>query len=251
MLAATGKALNDTPSALPACYQNDLLAALSAEVRNRLSTHLELVHLPLGRVVYEPGEVMRQTYFPIDSIVSWLGVLKSGVSVEVSMVGNEGLVGVASCVGDGSTPLRAVVHCAGLAYRLRAQRLIDEFNRHGEMLVLLLHFTQALMTQMAQTAVCNRCHTIDQQLCRWLLLSLDRLPGNQLTMTQELLANLLGVRREGISDAAGKLHEFGAIEYRRGHITVLDRLRLATLGCECYAIVKEASDRLMPCVPPR
>ena len=246
-----GSCVNDTPLALPARYQNHLLAALPADVQNRLSPHLEVVQLPLGQVVYEPGEVMRQAYFPIDAIVSWLGVLKSGVSVEVSMVGNEGLVGIASCVGDGSTPLRAVVHCAGFAYGLLAQRLKDEFDRHGGMLILLLHFTQALMTQMAQTAVCNRCHTIEQQLCRWLLLSLDRLPGNRLNMTQELLGNLLGVRREGINDAAGRLHELGVIKYKRGHITVLDRPKLATLSCECYAMIKEANDRLLPSVPPR
>ena len=184
---------------------NHLLAALSPEIRDRLFPHLELVEMKLGDVVYESGDSLRYVYFPIDSIVSLLYVMESGASGEISVVGNEGLVGVAVFMGGESTSSRAVVQSAGVAYRLRGQKLKDEFNKHGELLHLILRYTQALITQMAQTAVCNRHHSIDQQLCRWLLLSLDRLPGNRLTMTQELIANMLGVRREGVTDAAGKL----------------------------------------------
>lgn len=226
--------------------QNRLLAALPAEVQGRLIPHLELVPLPLGKVLYESGEALRHVYFPTDSIVSLLCVMKNGASAEISLVGNEGLIGVAVFMGGDSTPSRAIVQSAGYAYRLLSQRLKDEFNRHGDMLQLMLRYTQALITQMAQTAVCNRHHAIDQRLCRWLLLSLDRLPSNQLTMTQELIASMLGVRREGVTDAAGKLQRLGVIEYSRGHIKVHDRHKLEQLSCECYAVVKTETDRLLP-----
>ena len=226
--------------------KNHLLAALSPEIQARFFPLLEMVPLPLGKVVYESGDVLRHVYFPTDSIISLLYVMESGASAEISVVGNEGLVGVAVFMGGESTPSRAIVQSAGSAYRLPGQRLKDEFNRHGELLMLMLRYTQALITQMAQTAVCNRHHSIDQQLCRWLLLSLDRLPDNKLVMTQELIANMLGVRREGVTDAAGKLQRLGVIEYSRGHITVLDRARLEILSCECYAVVKKETDRLLP-----
>lgn len=226
--------------------QNHLLAALPLEVQERLFPHLELVELPLGKVLYESGDAMRHVYFPADSIVSLLYVMESGASAEISVVGKEGLIGISLFMGGESTPSRAIVQSAGSAYRLLGQRLKDEFNRHGEMLLLMLRYTQSLITQMSQTAVCNRHHSVDQQLCRWLLLSLDRLPGNQLTMTQELIANMLGVRREGVTDAAGKLQRLGVIEYSRGQITVLDRARLEKLSCECYGVVKKETDRLLP-----
>ena len=229
--------------------QNHLLGCLSAEVRDRLLPLLELVPLPLGKVIYEPGDTLRHVYFPTDSIVSLLYVMENGASAEISVVGNEGIVGVALFMGGLSTPSRAVVQSAGSAYRLLGQRLRDEFNRHGELMVLMLRYTQSLITQMAQTAVCNRHHSIDQQLCRWLLLSLDRLEGSELTMTQELIANMLGVRREGVTEAAGKLQKLGVIEYSRGKITVLDRPRLEQLSCECYAVVKKETDRLLPYHP--
>lgn len=229
--------------------QNHLLAALSEEVRHRLFPQLERVELPLGKVLYESGDTLRHVYFPTDSIISLLYVMENGASAEISVVGNEGLVGVALFMGGESTPSRAIVQSGGYAYRLQGQRLKDEFNRHGELLVLMLRYTQALITQMAQTAVCNRHHQIDQQLCRWLLLSLDRLPNNRLTMTQELIANMLGVRREGVTEAAGKLQRQGVIEYSRGHITVLDRQKLEQLSCECYAVVKRETDRLLPYLP--
>ncbi|WP_134597143.1 Crp/Fnr family transcriptional regulator, partial [Pseudomonas aeruginosa] len=194
---------------------------------------------------------LRHVYFPTDAIVSLLYVMEDGASAEISVVGNEGLIGVAVFMGGESTPSRAIVQSAGHAYRLPGQKLKDEFNRHGEMLQLMLRYTQALITQMAQTAVCNRHHSIDQQLCRWLLLSLDRLPSNQLSMTQELIANMLGVRREGVTEAAGKLQKLGVIKYSRGHITVLDRPQLEALCCECYAVVKRETDRLLPYLPAR
>ncbi|WP_353115386.1 Crp/Fnr family transcriptional regulator [Nitratidesulfovibrio sp.] len=230
----------------PSPRQNHLLAALPRDVQERLFTHLELVPMPLGKVLYESGDAMRHVYFPTDAIVSLLYVMESGASAEISVVGNEGLIGVAVFMGGESTPSRAIVQSAGHAYQLPGQRLKDEFNRHGEMLQLMLRYTQSLITQMAQTAVCNRHHSIDQQLCRWLLLSLDRLPSNQLTMTQELIANMLGVRREGVTEAAGKLQKLGVIEYSRGRITVLDRDKLEQLSCECYAVVKKETDRLLP-----
>jgi CRP-like cAMP-binding protein len=230
---------------------NHLLAALPPEVQTRLFPHLELIPLPLGEVLYESGDSLRHVFFPVDSIVSLLYVMESGASAEISVVGNEGLIGVAVFMGGESTSSRALVQSGGHAYRLLGQRLKDEFNRHGELLHLILRYTQALITQMAQTAVCNRHHSIDQQLCRWLLLSLDRLPSNKLTMTQELIANMLGVRREGVTDAAGKLQRLGIIEYNRGHITVLDRKGLERLSCECYAVVKRETDRLLPYIPVR
>lgn len=229
--------------------QNHLLAALPAPVKERLFSHMEWVELPLGKVLYESGGTMRHVYFPTDSIISLLYVMESGASAEISVVGNEGLVGIALFMGGESTPSRAVVQSGGHAYRLPGPLLKDEFSRHGELLQLMLRYTQALITQMAQTAVCNRHHSIDQQLCRWLLLSLDRLPSNKLTMTQELIANMLGVRREGVTEAAGKLQRQGVIEYSRGHITVRDRQKLEELSCECYAVVKKETDRLLPYVP--
>lgn len=231
--------------------QNHLLAALTQEIQERLIPHLERVTLPLGKVLYESGDALRHVYFPTDAIVSLLYVMEDGASAEISVVGNEGLIGVAVFMGGESTPSRAIVQSAGHAYRLPGQKLKDEFNRHDEMLQLMLRYTQALITQMAQTAVCNRHHSIDQQLCRWLLLSLDRLPSNQLSMTQELIANMLGVRREGVTEAAGKLQKLGVIKYSRGHITVLDRPQLEALCCECYAVVKRETDRLLPYLPAR
>jgi CRP-like cAMP-binding protein len=235
----------------PNPLHNHLLAALSEDERARLLPHLKPVKLPLGKVLYESGDTMRCAYFPTDSIVSLLYVMENGASAEISVVGNEGVVGIALFMGGESTPSRALVQSAGTAFRLPAPLIKDEFNRHGNLTQLLLSYTQALITQMAQTAVCNRHHTIDQQLCRWLLLSLDRLPSNTLTMTQELIANMLGVRREGVTDAAGKLQKHGVIEYSRGHITVLDRPGLEKLSCECYAVVKKETDRLLPYLPSR
>ncbi len=232
-------------SETPTPQQNHLLAALSAEVQNRLFPHLELVLLPLGKVLYESGDTLRHVYFPTNSIMSLLYVMESGASAEISVVGNDGLIGIALFMGGESTPSRGVVQSAGYAYRLLGQRLKDEFNRHGELLQLMLRYTQALITQMAQTAVCNRHHSIEQQLCRWLLLSIDRLPDNQLKMTQELIANMLGVRREGVTEAAGNLQKLGVIEYNRGHIIILDRAKLEQLSCECYAVVKKEADRLL------
>ncbi|WP_036516305.1 Crp/Fnr family transcriptional regulator [Nevskia soli] len=238
-------------SETPRPQQNHLLAALPAEVMARLLPHLELVSLPLGKVLYESGDTLRHVYFPTDCIVSMLYVMENGASAEISVVGNEGLIGVALFMGGETTPSRAVVQSAGHAYQMLGQRLKDEFNRHGELLLLMLRYTQSLITQMAQTAVCNRHHSIDQQLCRWLLLSLDRLQDNHLVMTQELIANMLGVRREGVTDAAGKLQKLGVIEYSRGKITVLDRPKLEQLSCECYAVVKKETDRLLHYVPAR
>ena len=232
-------------------HQNHLLSALSTEVRARIFPELVEVKMPLGMVLYEPGDVMNNVYFPIDCIVSLLYVMENGDSAEISVVGNEGIVGISLFMGGESTPSRAVVQSAGYAYRLSGQHMKDEFHRHGETLGLMLRYTQALITQMAQTAVCNRHHTIDQQLCRWLLLSLDRLQQNQLNMTQELIANMLGVRREGVTEAAGKLQLTGVIDYSRGHIKVLDRPKLETLSCECYAVVKKETDRLLHYIPKR
>ncbi|GAB6126150.1 Crp/Fnr family transcriptional regulator [Humidesulfovibrio idahonensis] len=230
----------------PTPKQNHLLAALPAEVFDRLLTKLELVPMPLGMVLYESGDTMRHVYFPTNSIVSMLYVMENGASAEISVVGNEGVIGVALFMGGESTSSRAIVQSAGHAYRLLGQTFKDECNRHTGLLLLMLRYTQALITQMAQTAVCNRHHSIDQQLCRWLLLSLDRLSDNQLSMTQELIANMLGVRREGVTEAAGKLQKLGVIEYTRGHISVLDRPKLEALCCECYAVVKKETDRLLP-----
>ncbi|HET9108218.1 MAG TPA: Crp/Fnr family transcriptional regulator [Steroidobacteraceae bacterium] len=225
--------------------QNHLLGALSPPERERIFPHLQRVPMTLGKVLYESGDVLRHVYFPTDSIISLLYVMADGASAEISVVGNEGLIGVALFMGGETTPSRAIVQSAGYAYRLVGQRLKEEFHRNGAMQLLLLRYTQALLTQMAQTAVCNRHHSVDQQLCRWLLMSLDRLPTNDLTMTQELIANMLGVRREGVTEAAGKLQKLGIIRYARGRITVLDRPRLERRCCECYAVVKKETDRLL------
>jgi CRP-like cAMP-binding protein len=233
-------------SAAPKPQQNHLLAALNSEVLERLLPDLELVDMPLGMVLYESGDTLRHVYFPTDSIVSLLYVMESGASAEISVVGNDGVIGVALFMGGESTTSRAIVQSAGSAYRVPGKRFKEEFNRHGDMLQLMLRYSQALITQMSQTAVCNRHHSIDQQLCRWLLLSLDRLNDNRLAMTQELIANMLGVRREGVTGAAGKLHRQGVIDYSRGLITVLDRPKLESLSCECYAVVKRETDRLLP-----
>ncbi|WP_245805581.1 Crp/Fnr family transcriptional regulator [Desulfovibrio gilichinskyi] len=205
----------------------------------------------MGEVLYESGEVVTEIYFPTDSIVSMLYVMEDGASTEISMVGNEGFLGVSLFMGGGSTTSRSVVQSAGWAFSLPAQCFMDECNRHSQMTMLILLYLQSMITQMAQTAVCNRHHSIDQQLCRWLLLSLDRLSDDKLVMTQELIANMLGVRREGVTAAAGKLHKLGVIEYSRGHITVLDRPQLEALCCECYSVVKKETDRLLPYLPAR
>jgi CRP-like cAMP-binding protein len=226
--------------------QNHILAALPAEDYARLLPDLQLVPMPLGWVVYESGGQMGHLYFPTTSIVSLLYVMESGASAEIAITGNEGLVGIALFMGGESTPSRAVVQSAGHGYRLKAGILKREFALGGQLQHLALRFTQALITQMAQTAVCNRHHALDQQLCRWLLLSLDRLPGKELMMTQELIANMLGVRREGVTEAAGRLQADGLIRYSRGHITVLDRPKLEKRVCECYAVVKRELDRLLP-----
>lgn len=234
---------------MPASHKpqhNYLLAALPLEVQERLFPHMELVAMPLGKVLYESGDALRHVYFPTDSILSLLYEMESGASAEIAGVGNEGMLGISLFMGGESTPSRAMVQSAGHAYRLLGQRLKDEFGRHGEMLLLMLRYTQSLITQMSQTAVCNRHHSVDQQLCRWLLLTLDRMPDNHLTMTQELIANMLGVRREGVTEAAGKLQKLGVIEYSRGQITVLNRAKLEKLSCECYAVVKKETDRLLP-----
>ncbi len=235
----------------PAPRQNHLLAALPAAEYERLSPHLELVQMPLGDVLYESGGALRYVYFPTTAIVSLLYVMEDGASAEISGVGNEGVIGVALFMGGGTMPNRAMVQCAGHAYRLKSQLLKDAFNRgggrrSGALQNLLLRYIQALITQMSQTAVCNRHHSVEQQLCRWLLSSLDRSPTNELTITQELIASTLGVRREGVTEAAGKLQHAGLISYRRGHITVLDRSGLEKRACECYQAVKTEFARLLP-----
>jgi CRP-like cAMP-binding protein len=226
--------------------QNHLLEALPTEVYDRLFPHLELVLMPLGKVLYESGETLNYAYFPTTCIVSLLYVMENGASAEIAVVGNEGIIGVALFMGGGTMPNRAVVQSAGYAYRLRGTIMQKEFDLYGALLHLLLRYTQALITQMAQTAVCNRHHSVDQQLCRWLLLSLDRLQSSELIMTQELIANMLGVRREGVTEAAGNLQRAGLIDYNRGRITVLDRAGLEKRVCECYQVVKTESDRLLP-----
>jgi CRP-like cAMP-binding protein len=231
---------------LPKPADNQILAALPEEEETRLFPQLALIEFPLGMSIYESGDVQRYIYFPIDSIVSLLYVLLDGASAEIAVVGNEGAIGVALFMGGETTPSRAIVQSAGLAYRLSSRALKEELDRHGQMLHLLLRYTQSLITQMAQTAVCNRHHSVDQQLCRWLLLSLDRLSGTHLNMTQELIANMLGVRREGVTAAAGKLQKLGVIRYARGQIEVIDRQKLEGLSCECYAVVKKETDRLLP-----
>jgi CRP-like cAMP-binding protein len=223
-----------------------LLAALADPERAPWLPQLELVDMPLGEVLYESGGKLTHVYFPTTAIVSLLYVMESGASAEIAVVGNEGIVGISLFMGGESTPSRAVVQSAGQGFRLKANVMLQEFNRAGPVLHLLLRYTQALITQMAQTAVCNRHHSLDQQLCRWLLLSLDRLNSNHLVMTQELIANMLGVRREGVTEAAGHLHQARLIDYQRGHITVLDRAGLERRTCECYAVVKNEYDRLLP-----
>jgi CRP-like cAMP-binding protein len=226
--------------------KNFLLAALPDPEWRRWEPLLEQVDMPLGQVLYESGATLTHVYFPTTSIVSLLYVMENGASAEIAVVGNEGLVGVSLFMGGESTPSRAVVQSAGGGFRLKAQLMKDEFNRAGPVLHLLLRYTQALITQMSQTAVCNRHHSLDQQLCRWLLLSLDRLRANELVMTQELIANMLGVRREGVTEAAVKLQQAGLISYARGRITVVDRVGLEKRTCECYAVVKREYDRLLP-----
>jgi CRP-like cAMP-binding protein len=230
--------------------QNHILRSLSPAARERLFPHLKLVTLPLGTVLYESGTLLPHIYFPTDSIVSLLYVLGNGASAEIAVVGNDGAVGVSLFMGGETTTSRAVVQSAGYAYRLTGVRLKREFARHGDLMYTLLRYTQSLITQMAQTAVCNRHHAVDQQLCRWLLLSMDRLASNELVMTHELIANMLGVRREGVTDAAGKLQKVGVIRYRRGRITVLNRPELERLCCECYGVVKRETERLMPLLAP-
>jgi CRP-like cAMP-binding protein len=236
------------PDSLPP-DANQLLAALPAAERERWLPQLEPVEMPLGQVIYESGSKMSHVFFPTTAIVSLLYVMEDGASAEIAVVGHEGVVGIALFMGGETTPSRAVVQSAGQGYRLRAALVKEEFERSVPVLHLLLRYTQALITQMAQTAVCNRHHSLDQQLCRWLLLSLDRLPGNELVMTQELIANMLGVRREGVTGAALSLQEAGLIRYARGHITVLDRAGLEARTCECYAVVKKEYDRLLPVQP--
>ncbi|WP_333873012.1 Crp/Fnr family transcriptional regulator [Methylobacter sp.] len=232
-------------------WQNYLLNALSSAKYDRFFPHLELVAMPLGNVLYESGDEVRYAYFPTSCIVSLVYVMESGAPSEIAVVGDDGMIGVSLFMGGGTMPNRAVVRSAGYAYRLRAHLLMQEFNRfggyrNGALHDMLLRYTQTLLTQIAQTAACNRHHFVDQQLCRWLLLSLDRLHSNELTTTQELIANMLGVRREGITEAAGKLQQAGLINCRRGHITVLDRPGLEKRACECYRVIKAESDRLFP-----
>jgi CRP-like cAMP-binding protein len=229
--------------------QNQLLGALPPKEWARWQPYLEAVELPLGNVLYESGGKLTHVYFPTTAIVSLLYVMEDGGSAEIAVVGYEGLVGISLFMGGETTPSRAVVQSAGSGFRLKASLVMEEFNQAGPVLHLLLRYTQALITQMAQTAVCNRHHTLDQQLCRWLLLSLDRLKSNELVMTQELIANMLGVRREGVTESAGRLDKAGLIRYQRGRITVLDRSGLELRTCECYAVVKKEYDRLLP-VPP-
>lgn len=226
--------------------RNQLLAALPDAEWQRWQAQLEWVAMPLGEVMYESGRALSHVYFPTTAIVSLLYVLEDGASAEIAVVGHEGVVGISLFMGGESTPSRAVVQSAGQGWRLKAGAVKEEFNRSGPVMHLLLRYTQALITQMAQTAVCNRHHALDQQLCRWLLLSLDRLEGNQLVMTQELIANMLGVRREGVTEAALHLQQLGLIRYARGRITVLDRPGLEARTCECYAVVKKEYDRLLP-----
>jgi CRP-like cAMP-binding protein len=231
--------------------QNHLLAALPAAEFDRLAPELELVSMPLGEALYESGGRLQHVYFPTTAIVSLLYVMENGASAEIAIVGNEGILGISLFMGGETTPNRAVVQSAGHGYRLKAKLLKQEFRRAGPVMDLLLRYTQALITQMAQTAACNRHHSIEQQLCRWLLLSLDRLSTFELTMTQELIANMLGVRREGVTEAAGKLQRAGIIRYSRGRITVLDRDRLEQDVCECYAVVKKEFERLLSDLPVR
>ncbi len=230
----------------PELPQNQLLAVLPHDVWQRLAPQMEQVDMPLGQVLCESGSTLKHVYFPVTSIVSLLYVMENGASAEIAVVGNEGIVGISLFMGGDSMPSRVVVQSAGRGLRLKAQLLKEEFNLGGPVMHVLLRYTQALITQMAQTAVCNRHHALEQQLCRWLLLSLDRLSSNELLMTQELIANMLGVRREGVTEAALKLQKLGLISYARGRILVLDRAGLEARTCECYAVVKKEYDRLLP-----
>ena len=234
------------PSSAHEITSNRLLAALPAADLKPWLADLELIELPLGKVLYESGGIERNVYFPTSGIISLLYVMKNGDAAEIAVVGHEGIVGISLFLGGNSTPSRAVVQSAGWGFRLKAQIVKEAFDRSNAVTHLLLRYTQALITQMSQTAVCNRHHTLDEQLCRWLLLSLDRLPGSDLVMTQELIANMLGVRRQGVTEAALKLQEAGLISYGRGRISVLDRKRLEARACECYAVVKDEYDRLLP-----
>ena len=226
--------------------QNHLLAALPAAELARISEGIVIAPMPLGHVLYESGDEMRHVYFPTTSIVSLLYVMEDGSSAEIAIVGNEGIVGISLFMGGETTPSRAIVQSAGQAFRVASKILKEEFRRAGPVQHVLLRYTQALITQMSQTAVCNRHHSVEQQLCRWLLMSLDRLASNELSMTQELIANMLGVRREGVTESAGKLQKLGLIEYSRGHIKVLDRPALEAHACECYQVVKTEFERLLP-----
>lgn len=226
--------------------KNHLLDALTKFDLSRFSNDLELIDMPLGQVLYESGEKLKYVYFPTTSIISLLYVMENGSSAEIAVVGNEGILGISLFMGGETTPSRAVIQSAGFGYRLKAQLLKDEFNRSGSTMHLLLRYTKALITQMSQTAVCNRHHSIDQQFARWLLLSLDRLESDELIMTQELIANMLGVRREGVTEAAGKLQKLGLIKYSRGKINVIDRPGVENRSCECYKVVKVEYDRLLP-----
>jgi CRP-like cAMP-binding protein len=237
------------PQSVSNPLDNRLLAALPRSDFERLRPHLKLTPMVLGESVYEPDVMLQHVYFPVDAIVSLLYVMADGAAAEIAVVGNDGVIGISLFMGGQTTPSRAVVQSAGQAFRLDGEVVKAEFLRAGPMQNLLLRYTQALLTQMAQTAVCNRHHSLDQQLCRWLLLSLDRLRSNELVMTQELIANMLGVRREGVTEAARKLQEAGLIHYSRGHIIVLDRAGIEARTCECYAVVKQEADRLLPAAP--
>ncbi len=236
---------DDASRRQPDPIQNHLLAALPEADYSRLVTHFELIPMPLGEMLYEPGGQLTHVYFPTSAIISLHYVCEDGASSEIAGVGNEGMLGISLFMGGDTTPSSAVIQTAGHGYRMPARHLMDEFNRGGTMLRLLLRYSQALITQMTQTGACNRHHSVTQQLCRWLLLTLDRLPSNNLVMTQELIASMLGVRRESVTEAAGMLKEFGVISYRRGHITVLDRSGLEAHVCECYGVVKTEFDRLL------
>ncbi|NGX17102.1 Crp/Fnr family transcriptional regulator [Wenzhouxiangella sp. XN24] len=235
----------------PLPEHNHLLAALPPEAQDRLFPHLELVTMPLRGILYECGRPRRHVYFPTDSIISVQYLMQDGASTAILVVGNEGLLGVTLSMGEDSAPSRSLVQSAGYAYRLPRKRVMEEFNRHGEFMLLMFRYTQALITHVAQTAVCNRHHTIDQQLCRWLLLSMDRLSHNRLTMTQAFIGNMLGVRREGVTQAATKLRNLGVISYHRGLLEVLDRPKLETLSCECYEAVLKETKILLNYLPQR
>jgi CRP-like cAMP-binding protein len=236
-------------NSLPHPQQNQLISSLSAETQRRLLPHLEPVHLEFGKVLCGSGDVLSHAYFPANAIASLVYVTRDGASSGLAVVGNEGIVGVTLFMGGDSSPLRAIVLKSGYAYRMKSCRFKEEINRHGDLNKLMLRYSQSLITQTAQTAVCNRHHSIEQRLCRWLLQTLDRLETNQVSLTQEFIAEMLGVRREGVTEAAGKLQRMGVIEYSRGRITVLDRDEMEYLACECYSVVKTETDRLLPFAP--